>query len=144
MTSKQNLGKLGEDLACGYLVKKGYKILERNFWKPWGELDIIAKSPDKTLVFVEVKTVRQFGNKSGNESGNSELPDSEGIEPEMQMTAAKIKKLQRTASLYAGNHPELVNDDRGWRIDLLALTLRETSGSTINGKDCEVRHYENI
>jgi putative endonuclease len=128
MTQKQELGKFGEEKACRYLVDKGYKILERNFWKPWGELDIIAKSPDKTLVFMEVKTTRQFG--------NSELPDSEELEPEMQLTAAKLKKLQRTASLYAGNHPELVSDERGWRIDLLALT--------INGKDCEVKHYENI
>lgn len=128
MTQKTELGKFGEEKACRYLVDKGYRIIERNFWKPWGELDIIAKSPDKTLVFVEVKTM--------NKSGNSELPDYDRIEPEMQLTAAKLKKLQRTASLYAGSHPELFSDERGWRIDLLALT--------IDGKNCEIRHYENI
>lgn len=128
MTQKTELGKFGEEKACRYLVDKGYKIIERNFWKPWGELDIIAKSPDKTLVFIEVKTMRQFG--------NSELPNSEELTPEMQLTAAKLKKLQRTASLYAGYHPELINDDRGWRIDLLALT--------IDGENCGIKHYENI
>lgn len=143
MTQKTELGKFGEEKACRYLVDKGYKILERNFWKPWGELDIIAKSPDKTLVFIEVKTIRSPYRRSpkGRQSGNTELldtklPDSEWIEPEMQMTSAKIKKLQRTASLYAGNHPELVSDESGWRIDLLALT--------INGKNCIIKHYENI
>ena len=59
MTHRSELGKFGEDLACEYLVKKGYKIIDRNFRKPWGELDIITRAPDKTLVFVEVKTVRQ-------------------------------------------------------------------------------------
>lgn len=120
MTQKAELGELGEDLACRYLVDKGYKIIERNFKKPWGELDIIAKNPDKILVFVEVKTVQ----------GGSPL------ESEMQMTAAKIKKLKRAATLYAGHYPELINDRQGWRIDLLALT--------INGENCVVNHYENI
>ena len=143
MTQKAELGKSGEDLACRYLVDKGYKILERNFRKPWGELDIIAKSPEKILVFVEVKTVRQsspqavrqFGNQSGNGFGGAKLPDS-GIEPEMQMTAAKIKKLKRAATLYAGHYPELIDDRQSWRIDLLALTINE--------KDCVIKHYENI
>ena len=136
MTQKAELGKLGEDLACRYLVDKGYKIIERNFRKPWGELDIIAKSSDKTLVFVEVKTMRQFGNEFGNPVNSCpQLPNSK-IEPEMQMTAAKIKKLKRTASLYAGHYPELIDDRQGWRIDLLALTINE--------KDCVVKHYENI
>lgn len=135
MTQKAELGKLGEDLACEYLVDKGYKIIERNFRKPWGELDIIAKSPDRTLVFVEVKTVQQFGNEFGNLLGYSQLPNSE-IEPEMQMSAAKMKKMKRAASLYAGHYPELIDDEKGWRIDLLALTISK--------KDCLVNHYENI
>lgn len=145
MTQKAELGKSGEDLACEYLVDKGYKIIERNFRRPWGELDIIAKSRDKTLIFVEVKTMRspygisrearQLGNKFGNDFGGVKLPNSD-IEPEMQMTAAKMKKLKRAASLYAGHFPELINDNLGWRIDLLALTINE--------EDCLINHYENI
>jgi putative endonuclease len=131
MTQKAELGKLGEDLACRYLVDRRYKIIERNFRKPWGELDIIAKSPEKILVFVEVKTVQQSGNAAIAEFGNCRI-----IEPEMQMTAAKIKKLKRVATLYAGHYSELIDNRQGWRIDLLALT--------INGKDCVIKHYENI
>lgn len=46
---------MGEDLALSFLRKQGYKILERNFRCPLGELDIVAKEKD-TIVFVEIKT----------------------------------------------------------------------------------------
>ena len=52
--SKISEGKFGEDIACIYLRKVGYKILERNWHCRYGEIDIIAKN-DKFLVFVEVK-----------------------------------------------------------------------------------------
>ncbi len=48
-------GKIGEDAAAKYLKKKGYTILERNFRKRFGELDIIAQKENK-IVFAEVKT----------------------------------------------------------------------------------------
>ena len=46
---------IGEDIAVNYLKKKGYKIIERNFRKGYGEIDIIALKKN-VLVFVEVKT----------------------------------------------------------------------------------------
>jgi putative endonuclease len=49
------LGKRGEALACRLLKEKGYKIIERNFLTPIGEIDIVARE-GQTLVFVEVKT----------------------------------------------------------------------------------------
>ena len=52
---RQTLGKLGEDLACEELVRRGYAILERRYRTRCGEIDIIARVGD-TLVFVEVKT----------------------------------------------------------------------------------------
>src|SRR3990167_380457 len=99
MAKKSEIGKLGEDIACEYLINKGFKIIERNFRKPWGELDIIATDPGKFLVFIEVKTMRQ--------SGNSAIAE---LRPEENLTAAKLKKLKRTASLYAGFNENLVND----------------------------------
>lgn len=50
-----NIGKVGEEIAGNYLIKKGYVILEKNFRYGHGEIDIIAKDGE-TLVFVEVKT----------------------------------------------------------------------------------------
>lgn len=49
-----NFGKEGEQLAVEHLKKKGYKIIERNYRTPFGEIDIIAKDRDY-LVIIEVK-----------------------------------------------------------------------------------------
>ncbi len=53
-TTKQT-GNQGEDYAAEYLIKKHYKILERNYRKRTGEIDIIAEKKG-VVVFVEVKT----------------------------------------------------------------------------------------
>jgi len=54
--NKREFGSKGEDLACNYLVKNGYEILERNkHFSKLCEIDIIAKYKNKTI-FVEVKT----------------------------------------------------------------------------------------
>ena len=52
---RQSLGKLGEDLACRELVRRGYAILDRRYRTRVGELDIVARDGE-TVVFVEVKT----------------------------------------------------------------------------------------
>lgn len=49
------IGEIGENAACDYLKAHKYKILERNYRKPYGEIDIIAQKED-TVSFVEVKT----------------------------------------------------------------------------------------
>ncbi|MDP2696174.1 MAG: YraN family protein [bacterium] len=125
MKNTSATGQLGEDLACEYLKEGGYKVIDRNFRKPWGELDIIAKSKGGVLVFVEVKTIRQYGNAAIE------------IVPEDNLTSAKLKKLQRTAQMFVGKHPELINDDRGWQIDLIAITL-------LDDAEPKITHYENI
>lgn len=52
------------------------------------------------------------------------------------MTTQKIEKLKRVSATYVQSFPEKINESLGWRIDVLALT--------INGKDCVVKHYENM
>lgn len=84
MTQKSELGQLGEDLVCEYLVNKGYKLIARNFRRPWGELDIIVQDPIRVLVFVEVKTLKE--NKS--------------LSPEENLTSAKLKKFKKAAMLF--------------------------------------------
>ncbi len=126
MTQKSELGELGEDLACEYLVNKKYKILERNFRKPWGEIDIIATSADKTLVFVEVKTMRENPN----------------LRPEDNLSRAKLEKLRKTSAMYVGSYPEKVKKKRGWRIDLVAISIG--NDLTIKSNDYSLNHLENI
>lgn len=117
---KSQIGKLGEDFACQFLVGKGYKILERNYLKPWGEIDIVSQSSLGTLVFVEVKAMRQ---------GN--------LLPEDHLTDAKLRRLQKMGELLA-NGRYSKSSARGWRIDLVALVMGA------DGKAIRADHYENI
>ncbi len=57
-----HLGKKGEELAVAHLQKMKYKILDRNYKCPLGEMDLIARDKN-TLVFIEVKTrtTKDFG-----------------------------------------------------------------------------------
>lgn len=55
-TEKQVIGKIGENYACDYLRKEGFKVIDRNYLRKWGELDIVAQK-DKKIHFVEVKSV---------------------------------------------------------------------------------------
>jgi Holliday junction resolvase-like predicted endonuclease len=50
------IGQLGEDLAVRYLEKEGFRIVDRNYRRPWGELDIVAEKKGR-IYFVEVKSV---------------------------------------------------------------------------------------
>jgi putative endonuclease len=59
---RQSLGKMGEDLACAELRRRGYAILERRYRTRHGEIDIIARH-EAAIVFVEVKA------RAGSEFG---------------------------------------------------------------------------
>lgn len=54
--NNQDIGKLGEDTACDFLIKNGYKILDRNWRCHPKEIDIIAQKSTDDLRIVEVKT----------------------------------------------------------------------------------------
>ncbi len=81
------LGLRGEARAERFLRKKGFKILERNFRCPLGEIDIVAMD-GKTLVFVEVKT------RSTNRFGT----------PAEAVDARKRARLRRLALYYIKGH----------------------------------------
>ncbi len=57
INSKQELAKIGENLAGKYLLSKGYKVLCRNYRTKQGEIDLIVEK-DQQLIFVEVKSRR--------------------------------------------------------------------------------------
>ena len=61
----KRLGRAGENKACSYLRKSGYKILKRNYKNPFGEVDVIAEK-DGIVAFIEVKTrlTDSFGSPS--------------------------------------------------------------------------------
>lgn len=129
MTEKTITGGLGEDVACQYLEDRGYKILRRNYWKPWGELDIIAKQiKTGLLLFVEVKALT---------AGDGTYT------PEGNYSYQKARKTKRAAQLFAGHFPKLYDENVGWQIDLLAITLNKIPVEDYR-TDCIINHYENV
>lgn len=121
MTEKNNLGVEGEAYACRFLEKKGYEIIEKNTRLRCGEIDIVARDKNGTLVFVEVKTLGRFS--------------ADGFHPEDHMTRQKINNFRNAASLYANARKNLIDDNEGFRLDLIALAKV--------GNDFVVHHYEN-
>lgn len=103
-------GALGEKVAATFLIRKGFRILERNYRKPWGEIDIIAEK-DGVVRFVEVKAF------SGDIEHLSREKNS--YRPEEQIHPAKMKKIVRTAQLYMSYR----EDDREYQIDAVAVIL---------------------
>ena len=81
--STQNIGEIGEEYAVKFLKKKKYKILERNYRKRYGEIDIIAENKNY-IVFVEVKTRNTASLTSAADAVNRQ----------------KQLKIIKTASLY--------------------------------------------
>ena len=84
MDERKQRGNRGEAVVAGYLRKKGYRLLESQFRCRFGEIDLIARSPEGVLCFVEVKT------RSSKEFSNA----MEAV------TAQKQKKLRTTAQIY--------------------------------------------
>lgn len=56
MYTNQELGQLGEKLAKKFLEEREYKVICQNFKSRQGEIDIIVKDKEETIIFVEVKT----------------------------------------------------------------------------------------
>ncbi len=85
---KTELGAWGEEMAAQLLLKKGYRIAERNYRCRMGEIDLIARK-DRLIVFVEVKLRknRLYG------------------EAREFVTASKQRKILVTASFYLAAHP---------------------------------------
>lgn len=124
MTKNDHIGTIGEGLAWEYLKNKGYQILAKNYRQKFGEIDIIVRAPDLTLVFIEVKTLIM---KTGG-----------GFSPEDNFTKQKSNKVKRICEFFAAKYPNLIDEDAGWRIDVIALEILKADGSIF------LRHYQNI
>ena len=100
---KQETGKLGETIACNFLRRNGYNIIETNYRCREGEIDIVARQPD-TLVFFEVRTKKSFFFGS----------------PEESITKTKKEHLKAAAERYIQEHDNLPPQ---WRIDVIAIQV---------------------
>ena len=110
----RKVGEAGEDLACRYLIKNGYEIIERNkHYSRFCELDIIAKEKN-TVVFIEVKTRKT---------------DAFGM-PQEAITRTKYANIKKGVGFYLSEHK--VKD---YRIDAICITLKP---------ELKIEHLKNI
>ena len=115
-SSNRELGNHGEDLACKFLEKNGYKIIERNkSFSKFCEIDIIAQIKN-TLVFVEVKT------RKTNSFGS----------PLEAITNTKYSHIRQGALTYLGENSKKFSN---FRIDAIGITLEPK---------VEIKHLQNI
>lgn len=119
--NKKEVGFLGENLAGRYLENKGYEILERNYKKPWGEVDIIAEK-DSVVIFVEVKT-----NKNDSRSD---------FAPELRVDRKKLSHISKVASFYLEKAGWLGGKE--WRVDIVSVMIDEAK------KSAKIRHFKNV
>ena len=112
--NNRKFGKAGEDLACRYLEKNGYTILERNkHYSRFCELDIIAKHKN-TIVFIEVKTRKT---------------DNFGT-PFEAVTKTKYENIKKGVQFYLSE-----NKVKDYRIDVIGITLKP---------DIKIEHIKNV
>ena len=125
-TSKsQKTGEVGEHVAVHYLQTKGYLIVERNYTKKWGEIDIVARKAD-IIHFIEVKSKSTDLEKTQNYI--------DAYKPEDGMHPWKIKRLMRTIQTYLLER----RVRRDWQFDLIILYLDNRA------KKAKVNFMENI
>jgi putative endonuclease len=116
---RPQLGRLGEQLAVEHLIRRGFRIVERNYRTRWGELDIVAYD-GRTLAFCEVKTRRLS------------TPGRDPLESVHTRKRAKVRKMagswliERTDRPYADNV----------RFDAIGVTL------DLSGRLVSLEHLE--
>ena len=112
LTKNLRIGQVGEDVACRFLVKQGFSLVERNYQKKWGEIDVIARK-GKVLHFVEVKTVSR-------ENVKELKNDIDSFEPEENVHPKKLKRMSRIIQTYL---IEKNIEEGKWQFDVLAVFL---------------------
>ena len=112
--NNRSFGNNGEEIACKYLEKLGYKILERNKqYSRFCELDIIAQHKD-TTVFIEVKT------RKTNNFGT----------PTEAITKSKFSNILKGVQYYISE-----NKIKNYRIDVIGITIKP---------ELKIEHLKNI
>lgn len=122
-TEKQKIGQIGEDCACEYLEKNGYKIVDRNYLKKWGEIDIVANKGSR-LHFVEVKSVsRDLPAQAGlsNVTHVTNPNDNDSYRAEDNMHPWKLQRLSRVIQSYLLD--KNVSDETDWQFDLATVYI---------------------
>jgi len=120
------IGRIGEDTACVFLMKRKFKIIDRNYWKKWGEIDIVAEKSGKTH-FVEVKSVTRHN--------LANVAHETGFKPEDNVHKWKQARLKRVITSYISEKHIGQGD---WQFDIVSVYLDPVN------KQAKVNMLENI
>jgi len=140
----QKVGSLGEELVVKFLMKRGHKILVRNYRRPWGELDIVSERKGRTH-FVEVKTLSGgvVGQRvtpetsfklSARETASDYIkfaPPKDWFRPEDHVNRNKMKRLSRIIQTYL--NAKRVSSETNWQFDVATVLIdTDTKKAKIN------------
>lgn len=130
-------GKFGEKIAAGFLERKGYKIMDKNFFlraahgPKIAEVDIVAKKGG-VFVFVEVKTVKHYPSMS--------------YLPQDKVNEQKLWKISKAAELWLMQHKIPLNVK--WQIDVVTVEVYEEGRAKILrsllGPKTKINHFQNV
>ena len=118
ITPKRKLGNKGEDIACDFLIKNGFRIIGRNISNKLGEIDIVARN-NRILHFIEVKT------------GSA----SDKINPSENLNYHKIRKFLRAVEIYISNNK--ISEQQRWQMDAIVVVFN-------GGLPPKITHLQNI
>ena len=120
-TRKRKIGDVGENIVCKFLVKRGFEVIERNYSKKWGEIDIVARKAHK-LHFIEVKSVTR-------ENLQNLRPETDNYRPEDNLHSWKLKRLSRIIQTYLLGYKGVTcetapkNSETDWQFDVAVVYL---------------------
>lgn len=135
-SENQKTGELGENIAVRFLIKHNFSIIERNYTKKWGEIDIVAKKANK-IYFIEVKSVISVDvNPLVNKYETLENINLNNFRPEENMHPHKLKRLSRVIQTYLMSDKS--EDELDWQLDLLLVYL------DLKNKKAKIKVIDNI
>jgi putative endonuclease len=111
-SEKRQTGNLGEDIAVKKLIQLGFDIMERNYLRKWGEIDIVARGTDQKLHFVEVKSTIMSIKAKKSISRDIFLPEE-------NVTRGKFNKLTRVIDTWIQEHKY----SGEWLIDVMTVHI---------------------
>jgi putative endonuclease len=113
MAKHNQIGKIGEEIACKWLISRGFTIIQQNYWKKLGEIDIVARETEK-IHLIEVKSV-SYGTKDDLDYAVSH----ETWRPEENVHKDKQRKLKNAIQAWL-----IENKYEGeWQIDILSVQM---------------------
>ena len=116
MAKHNKTGEIGEQIASKYLQSKTLNVIQRNYQKKYGEIDIVARGTDNVVHFVEVKTVSYETKDKLRHSVTHET-----WRPEEMVHQRKQERFKRVIETWLlENDPEY---EAEWQIDVLSVRI---------------------